>query len=77
MGSDLYAIDRGKLAGLFRQLPLTSRYTVGVKLLCVCILLTDNNNRHCADGNEAATLVFASASSEEEPNDDDDDQDFG
>jgi hypothetical protein len=74
MGNDLYAIHRGKLTGFFRQLPLTSRYTVSVKLLCVCILLTDNS-RHCADGNEAATLVFASASSEEEPDDDDDDQD--
>jgi hypothetical protein len=56
----------------FDSWPLTSRYTVSVKRLYVCILLTDNN-RHCADGNEAATLVFASASSEEEPDDDDDD----
>lgn len=47
---------------------------MSVKLLYVFIRLTDND-RHCADGNEAATLVFASASSEEEPDDDDDDQD--
>jgi hypothetical protein len=45
---------------------------VSVKRLYVCIRLTDNSNRHCADGNEAATLVFASTSSEEDHDDDDD-----